>query len=386
MPHLQTRMRMPKYRFFTGTLPVTLPGILALVILFGAGCTVSGDYRPSALGPEGQITVAIDSAHWNGPIGDALRETIGGPIYTLPAPEPAFTLQPVSIALEPLFEQMKKRKNIVIVAPLNDTTAEARFLQARFGEAGTDLIATGQSAVVSREDLWLRDQMVVYIAAASEDSVAAAIRAKSDDLLYVFNKITRERLAEEMFAKGRQQDLEQRLLERHGFAVNGQHDYFIAIDTTNFVWLRRVISSETWRSLFVYYEEDANPGDLSAEWIYSRRDSLSRRYIQGSSAGFVEIDRRRPLVTENINFLDRYGFETRGLWQMVLEQPDGQKAQMGMGGSFVSYAFYDETSGRNYLIDGMIFAPGYEKREFLRQMEVIAHTFRTAPPAVAGAD
>lgn len=381
MPHTQTSMRMPKCLFHTA-----LSFLLALAMLTTAGCTVSGDYRPSALGPEGQITVAIDSTHWNGPIGDALRETLGGPIYTLPAPEPAFTLNTVSIAFEPMFEQMKRRKNIVIVAPLSDTTAEARFLQARFGEAGTDLIASGQSAVVSREDLWLRDQMVVYIAGATEDSVASAIRAKSEDLLYVFNKITRERLAEEMFAKGRQPDLEQRLIERHGFAVNGQHDYFIAIDTTNFVWLRRVISSETWRSLFVYYEEDANPGDLSADWIYSRRDSLSRRYIQGSSAGYVEIDRRRPLITENINFLDRYGFETRGLWQMVLDEPDGGKAQMGMGGSFVSYAFYDEATGRNYLIDGMIFAPGYEKREFLRQMEVIAHTFRSAAPPMAGAD
>jgi hypothetical protein len=29
------------------------------------------------------------------------------------------------------------------------------------------------------------------------------------------------------------------------------------------------------------------------------------------------------------------------------------------------------------MIDGMVFAPGHDKREFLRQMEVIAHTFRT---------
>ena len=34
-------------------------------------------------------------------------------------------------------------------------------------------------------------------------------------------------------------------------------------------------------------------------------------------------------------------------------------------------------SRRLYLIDGMIFAPNFSKREFLRQMEVIAHTFRT---------
>ncbi len=63
-----------------------------------------------------------------------------------------------------------------------------------------------------------------------------------------------------------------------------------------------------------------------------------------------------------------------------------------MGGPFVSYAFFDEDTGRFYLIDGMIYGPRYtneEKREFLRQMEAIAHTFRTSgegAEVVAGAD
>ncbi|NBC17960.1 MAG: DUF4837 family protein, partial [Bacteroidetes bacterium] len=47
------------------------------------------------------------------------------------------------------------------------------------------------------------------------------------------------------------------------------------------------------------------------------------------------------------------------------------------GGPFLTYSFYDQSTGRLYMIDGMVFAPGHEKREFLRQMEVIAHTFRT---------
>ena len=42
--------------------------------------------------------------------------------------------------------------------------------------------------------------------------------------------------------------------------------FFVAIDTTQFVWLRRVLS-DTWRSMFVYYEEDGNPENLTAEWI-----------------------------------------------------------------------------------------------------------------------
>jgi hypothetical protein len=50
---------------------------------------------------------------------------------------------------------------------------------------------------------------------------------------------------------------------------------------------------------------------------------------------------------------------------------------MGMGGPFVNYAFYDQPSDRVYFIDGSVFAPTYDKLQFIRQMEVIARTFRT---------
>ena len=82
---------------------------------------------------------------------------------------------------------------------------------------------------------------------------------------------------------------------------------------------------------------------------------------------------------ENIDFLGKYGFESRGLWHMVARSEDGYEP-LGMGGPFLTYAFYDEETGRNYIIDGMVFAPNYPKREFLRQMEVIAYTFRQQMP------
>ena len=351
-------------------------GLLALL----TGCEL-GDYRPRAVGPEGKMYVVIDSTQWNGQVGDALRATLGGPIMTLPVPEPAFDLIRGSIISEDAFDAIKKQKNVIFVAPLSDTTRVAQFISSRLDEGARSMIESGNSAVVPRNDLWRRDQMVVYITAADDDQLVSAIEERAADLLYVFNDKARERMKVSMFEKGRQLTIEEELMEKYDFTVNAQHDYFVAIDTTDFVWLRRVISSETWRSLFIYFEENGDPGELSPEWIYSKRDSLTQHYVRGEVAGYVEIDFRRPLTTENINFLERYGFESRGLWQMVA-QDEGREVPLGMGGAFVTYAFYDEDSGRNYLIDGMVFAPNYAKREFLRQLEVIAHTFRSREETV----
>src|SRR5690606_7292371 len=105
-------------------------------------------------------------------------------------------------------------------------------------------------------------QQIFYITGGDSEDVVTAIHEHAEELSSGFNTATRLRLTQDMFERGRQVELEAQLMEKHGFAVNVQHDYQIAIDTTNFVWLRRILP-DTWRSLFVYYIEDANPGRLS---------------------------------------------------------------------------------------------------------------------------
>lgn len=368
-------VRFVKSIMLNGTRKATISVAALVVVLAFSGCK-QVDYRPLAVGRDSEIVVVIDSMHWSGPLGETVRNTLGEYLETLPAPEPVFDLRRMDIASR--YEDIKKQKNVVFIAPYTDSTATGRFMRSRLPEdAGASAVAQ-RGIAIHRENLWRRAQMVVYVTAASVDALQETLHEEADDILFLFNRITRERVTRDIFEKGRQRDVEDYLMDRHGFAVNVQHDFQIAIDTTNFVWLRRILS-DTWRSIFVYYEENADPSVLSPEWIYATRDSLTEQWVQGNVGGFVEIDRppRRPLETMPLNFLDRYGFETRGLWQMVGRLPDGRKAQHGMGGPFLSYAFYDQPSGRIYLIDGMVFAPGYEKREFLRHMEAILHTFRS---------
>lgn len=338
------------------------------------GCEL-GEYKPKAVGKEGEVIVVIDSSRWNGPIGEALQSTVGAYIGTLPAPERRFDLRAMDLDVDRDLSQVRKQKNVVFVAPLSDSTNEATYIRNVFDEAAQEAIMDGDGVVVAREDLWRKDQNVFYVTGEDVEAVVEAIRRRADEMVRTFNTATRARMTVDMFDRGRQGDIEGRLMEKHGFAVNVQHDYVVAMDTTNFVWLRRILS-ETWRSLFVWYQ-DANPADLSPEWIYAVRDSLTKQYVQGNLGGWVEIHRheQRPLITQNIDFLGSYGFETRGVWHMIGDE-NGQTVEFGMGGPFVNYTFYDRSSGRIYMIDGMVFAPGFEKREFLRQMEVIAHTFR----------
>ncbi len=326
---------------------------------------------------EGQATVMIDSTLWEGPVGETLRETIGGPIPTLPSREPNFALSPVHYTSQDVMERAQDHRNLLFVGTIGDTTSnESRWLYHRFSEESREAVLNDMPVVLARDDEWRRRQLVYYIVAATEEVLVDAIERYSADIVYAYNLATRQRMYRELFDIGRQRHMEDHLMENHGFAVNVQHDYILATDTTSFVWLRRILS-DTWRSLFVYYADSVDPSAITPANILLLRDRLTRQYMEGTQGGFVEVVRSQPVTVDTIDFKGRFGYEIRGLWEMMGEEY-GRRFQFGQGGAFLAYAFYDEPSRRLYLIDGMLFAPGYPKREFLRQLEVIAYTFRTS--------
>ncbi len=360
--------------------------LISVSVLFGlAGCgALEGDFRPEAGGIEGQITVVIDSLLWQGAVGDSLRATLEAPIRTLPSMEPHFNLVPWHLTDQRALEAAQEKRNILFTGVIGDTTTnESRWLYHRFADDARASILGGTPVVLARSDEWRRRQQVYYVVAATSEGLAQTLSEHGPNMVYAFNEATRIRMHRELFDIGRQRDIERQLLERHGFTVGVQHDYVVAVDTANFVWLRRILS-DTWRSLFVYYQERVDPTSLTPANVLLLRNTLTQEHMEGTQGGVVEVVLTQPISVDSIDFKGRFGYEIRGLWEMA-GYDGGRRFQFGQGGGFVSYAFYDEPTQRLYLIDGMLFAPGYPKREFLRQLEVIAHTFRSAQDIAAAA-
>lgn len=360
-----------------------LAGMTALLIGLVGAC--DGDYRPRAIGKEGEVTVVMDSSHWTGPVGEAFRSTVTPWMETLPQPERYFEIRHLELSSERAYESIQDLKNVVIAAPLSDSTNEANFLRRRLSDKARQAIENGQSAVVDKPDLWRRSQRVFFVTAATPEALATVIEEQGREMKRSFKEITLRRMKREMYDDARQYALEDSLMEKHGFAVNVQHDFQIAVDTTTesegFVWLRRILA-QTRREFFVYYEENAKPSQLTPEWVYTTHDSLTREHFRGNVRGFVRIDYRRTLETTQTTVLDRYGYKTRGLWHFVMPaEEEGEFMGLAGGGPFLAYAFYDRPSDRLYLLHGSVFAPDFDKLRFIRQMEVMANTFRTKTEA-----
>lgn len=351
---------------------------LALGLLTLSACEPAEPRKPNAVGERGEIAVVMDSATFEGPAGDALRATVGRSVAP-PLNISDFRLRRTELT-DARFRSLRGARAVLFGAVLDgDTSAVARFIEARLDSAGVQMIRAGEgTVVVPRRDVWARGQLVVFAAAASDTALATAFTNAADTLRTILNEITLSSTEEDMFSRGRQPDLEQAIAQDHDFAVNVQHDYFLSQDTSTteaghpgrYIRIRRVLS-DTWRDFSVYYQESAAPLDSAA--IEQITDDVLRTYVLGQyDSTYVKLDRNRPILNESVTLGGYETLQSRGLWRMHNDL---------MGGPFVRYSFYEPDQQRHYIMYGMVFAPQHRfrgnKREYLRQLEVIARTFRT---------
>lgn len=356
---------------------------LAALALFASGAALVGCDQPlvglqPAVGGIPEVLVVSDSATWNGLVGEAVRQELAKPIRTLPNQQGFLRLR--FQALAPQFmDQIRQTRNVLFIAPIDSETPIGDYLRARVPEGQQGAIESGTSvAVTIRENLWAAGQVAVTATAANDSLLANAIIERADSLRTAYERNVLAETVREMFDTGRQTEIEDELLAEKGWAVAIQHDYIEVQDTTltvdgqpaAFTRFRRIVP-ETWRDFFVFTMDGVEtlPDDDAIDQVTA---GLLRDFAQGNEDdSYVVQDFRRPVEIETVPLAERDAREQRGMWSM---------SDYSMGGAYIRYAFVDEDTDRLYVYYGMTFAPSrtHDKREFLRQMEAIATTFRTA--------
>ena len=74
-------------------------------------------------------------------------------------------------------------------------------------------------------------------------------------------------------------------------------------------------------------------------------------------------------VKPGIKFLKYHNLdfvETRGLWEVYNDY---------MGGPFVSHSFYSKDGKDIIVLEAWVYAPKYDKRQYLRQTESLLYSF-----------
>lgn len=347
-------MRISK-SFYAGLL------LLSLCLLILAGC----QKRDSLYGSENKIVLLADDSDW-AVVEQAAKSAFEREYFT-PQPERVFTL--VKIAPDDL-DSFTKWRNICVVATLETGGKVGEILKSMLSERDVDRVEQDSSFVFRKKDPWTKDQLLIVVVAKNGQTLLERIEQKKEMLFSLFDQHTSVLASKLVEPNAQTKAIADSLAQEYGWQMRIQRDFMHATSSSEdrFVWLRR-LNPQRW--VFVHWFETDDPSLLSKEWMIETRNRLAAKYYRGD----VIVDKVDETTQEEftqdqvVDFLGKYALRLDGHWD---------NAELGVGGAFRSYCFYDENSSRLYLIDLAVLAPGERKLPYIRQLDAMAHTFETA--------
>ena len=339
--------------------------ILILLLLFSSATLLtncSGDeyneniFKSNATGAPGKVLIILDKQFWGTPLEKVIIEHFQRDITTLPQPEKMFSLE-IS-ARKSFTKELKKQHTIVIF----DIADKANNRNARLEEA--------------TKDMWSIGQVVYKFRASSQKSAIALFLLEVDQLIAELNENSRNKLMREYEFKGNAKVVNQ-LSELQKLSISVPSDMTIDENHTGFSWLKRFRTKfadnnkhEIQQGIIIYTYPYVDDSTFTLDYQIAKRDSVFKYAVPGPTEGsYMATELRFGMQPEfaqkMINGL--YVFEMRGLWRV-----EGDL----MGGPFLSISMFDESNNRIVTIEGYVYAPHFEKREYLREMEAMIYSYQ----------
>ena len=296
---------------------------------------------PSTSGKAGEIIVVTGKSQWSGEIGNALRHALASDYGYLPQDEPRFDL--MNVPAPGVTRIIKVHRNMVYVN-VEDTL---------------------KCNVTVRKDVWASPQTMVIITAPDEASAAEFITSKAELIYKAFEKAERDR---NMFAA---QAFENGALRKTVESVYGGSPYFpesysLKKKTRDFIWISYETSFTT-QGIFIYdfpYEGDFQ---LEKDYLVAKRDEVMKANVPATTEGSYMITNPQidaGFATVCYNGITRS--EIRSLWDTHNDF---------MGGPFLQQAFRSKDGNSIIVVEGFVYAPKYNKRDYIRQVDGIISTF-----------
>jgi hypothetical protein len=320
--------------------------ILFIIATTLMSCKDSGILLPNAIGSAFDVLVVIDQKDWKAEGGKALYNVLNEPMPAMPQSESMFKISKVQ---HHDFDQMlRPARNIVVV------TVDSQL----YTKASMKLI----------KNKWAKNQMIAAISAPNSKSLANFIIGKKRTLQQAF--ISSERANQMAYYKANSnQTAMEMAYKKFGIRITLPTSMNKYNETDNFLWISNG-SVEAREDIIIYSYPYTNKEMFTAKALLAKRDSVLKANLPGSvenSFMGTEYDVQPPIM-EEIWVNKAYCAEIHGLWKM--------KNGEVMGGPFVSHSRLDELNNRIITIEGFVFAPGREKRSYIRQVEAMVYSMK----------
>jgi hypothetical protein len=328
-------------------------------VLFSALITSCGEidkesFLPGYSGPFGEMIVVMDENAWKGRSGDLIMETFANEQYGLPQNEPLFDV--IFVPSNKFHKAFKTHRNIVevIFKTKNDTLVRGvEIFKSKFSKG----------------------QLLLRITADDVNDFEKIMLHKRKEMQTLFYNKELNRYIQRN-EKHSDPMLKKEIKAKYGVELNFQKDFKIAVADSNFCWLRLERerpqgghSHQISQGILLYFFPYTKQQDFLDNILFQRKDTIGKYKVSGPSANsYMATDyENMPPQTKELTINNQYAKEVRGLWRME---------NNFMGGPFYLLVCLDEENNRLIHIESYVFAPHFDKREYLREVEAVARSIK----------
>ena len=176
-------------------------------------CGNSKNVLPGVSGKAGEVIVVIEKAHWDGELGDALREYLACDCDFLPQPEPLYNLAYVTPA--GFTNMFQSHRNIIMVHIDQDVK---------------------EDGITFYNNKWARPQCIIMINAKGLDEAVAVVRRDYEKIRARLEQAERDRVV----ASARlyeAKEIREHVAERFGGSIVSPSGYVIKKINDSFAWI-----------------------------------------------------------------------------------------------------------------------------------------------------
>ncbi len=296
-----------------------------------------GAYARSS-GRPNSLTIVMANRFWEGAIGETLRKYLAAPVPGLPQEEPMFTIRQMPSTA---FTGFANKSRCFLKIEANK-------------EVGFEVL----------KNKYARPQTGIVITGRTDDEIISTFEAHKAEIIESFKAV--ELLNKQQIVKTplKIKDLDKNL----GISLSAPKSYRVAKASKDFYWIRKNISHGTMNITVYEVPVGFFKDSLSiAKNIIKMRDTYGGDHIVVDEGGrFITEAAYSPYFKEtNIANFDSY--ETRGTWEVK---------NKWMAGPFINYVIKDTKKNRLLVLEGFVFAPSINKRDYMFELEAILKTVK----------
>lgn len=327
-----------------------LTALIIILLSVFSSCTEKSvqQKKDRSVGGTSEILfVTQNEEQWRGELGEAVRGYFEIEQYGLPQPEKTFKVANINAGA--LNDMFKKHRNLIIA------------------EINPEL----PNPIIESENDWMAaPQYVMKIKAKDTEAWIKVFDSQKDNLKKIFDENERERLLN--FYRPNANTAAMNVLNKNfGFTMTIPKDFCVAVDRDRYMSITKdAETKELIMDLIIYELPYKSESDLSEARLIQVRDSVVRKYISGPVEGsymITDLEFVKPVFKAMPDFPAGYAIEMRGMWNMQNEF---------MAGPFVSYTIVNPKHNKLITVEGFVYYPNKEKRDYLRQLESIIYSIK----------